>query len=103
MILPFLGFAQTKRTGKVVDETAQRSLPGVSVVVKGTGNGTVTDDDGNFSIVVADSDTLVFSFIGYQTYKQRVGSTTNFSIALREDATALDEVVVVLTPGSLLC
>ncbi|HAD97910.1 MAG TPA: TonB-dependent receptor [Cryomorphaceae bacterium] len=95
MILPFLGFAQTKRTGKVVDETAQRSLPGVSVVVKGTGNGTVTDDDGNFSIVVADSDTLVFSFIGYQTYKQRVGSTTNFSIALREDATALDEVVVV--------
>ncbi len=58
-------------TGTVVDETGN-PLPGVSVLVKGTSNGTATDSDGKYAIVLDDgTETLVFSFIGYTTQKYR--------------------------------
>jgi len=58
---------QTKITGKVVDESNQ-PLPGASVVVKGTNNGTSTDFDGKFSLnSKTNSGTIVVSFIGYKT------------------------------------
>ena len=56
-------FAQNIVTGSVKDDTGQ-FLPGVSVIVKGTTNGTVTDTDGKFSISVGKNVTLVFSFVG---------------------------------------
>ena len=59
-------FAQNVVTGSVKDDTGQ-FLPGVSVVVKGTTNGTVTDTDGKFSISVGKNVTLVFSFVGLET------------------------------------
>lgn len=81
-------------TGKVVD--AMGELPGVSVVVKGTTNGTVTGLDGGFTLSnVKASDILQFSFIGYKTQEVKVGSQKNFPITLVEDAQALDEIVVV--------
>ena len=81
-------------TGKVVD--AMGELPGVSVVVKGTVNGTTTDLDGQFTLQnVKPADVLQFSFIGYKTQEVKVGSQKNFNITLAEDAQALDEVVVV--------
>ena len=71
-------------------------LPGVSVVVKGTTNGTTTDLEGKFTLGnVKSSDILQFSFIGYKTQDIKVGEQRTFNITLEEDAQALDEVVVV--------
>ncbi|HYG38944.1 MAG TPA: TonB-dependent receptor [Cytophagales bacterium] len=71
-------------------------LPGVSVVVKGTTIGTVTDISGNYSLSVPDgSATLIFSFIGYLTEEVVVGNQTTINIKLVQDLQALSEVVVV--------
>lgn len=81
-------------TGKVVD--AMGELPGVSVVVKGTTNGTITALDGSYKIDnVKPSDVLQFSFVGYKTQEVKVGNQKKFDVTLQEDAQALDEVVVV--------
>jgi TonB-linked SusC/RagA family outer membrane protein len=82
-------------SGKVQDSNGE-PVPGVNVIEKGTTNGTTTDANGGFSIVVKDeSSILVFSFIGYQMQETRVGAQTTISITLQADVTALDEVVVV--------
>ena len=81
-------------TGKVID--AMGEIPGVSVVVKGTTNGTTTDLDGKFTLGnVKPTDILQFSFIGYKTQEIKVGNQKTFNITLVEDAQALEEVVVV--------
>jgi TonB-dependent SusC/RagA subfamily outer membrane receptor len=82
-------------SGKVQGSNGE-PVPGVNVIEKGTTNGTTTDANGGFSIVVKDeSSILVFSFIGYQMQETRVGAQTTISITLQADVTALDEVVVV--------
>lgn len=81
-------------TGKIKDETGS-AMPGVSILVKGTGNGTATDLDGAFAIKAVDTDVLVISFIGYQTTEIAVGSQTNIDVTLAPDTKTLDEVVVV--------
>jgi TonB-dependent starch-binding outer membrane protein SusC len=81
--------------GKVIDETGI-GLPGVNVLEKGTINGTTTDADGVFSLEVAgESSVLVFSFIGYKTQEVQVGSRATFDITLAQDATQMQEVVVI--------
>jgi TonB-linked SusC/RagA family outer membrane protein len=89
--------AQTRVTGRVTDET-QKPLQGVSVVVKGTANGTTTNAAGEFSIAVPSSNSvLVFSYVGYTTQEQRVGSNTTFNLSLAPSSTSsnLNEVVVI--------
>ena len=87
---------QTKITGTIVDETNQ-PLPGASVVVKGTSNGTSTDFDGKFSLKVkSNTGTLVISFIGYKSTEVAFSSSKkNLTIKLSEDAGALEEIVIV--------
>ncbi|WAC15416.1 TonB-dependent receptor [Dyadobacter pollutisoli] len=80
--------------GKVSDEQGQ-GLPGVSVVAKGTSVGTVTDLEGNYSVNVPGSTTLVFSFIGYITQEIPLGSKTSLDVKMLSDTKALEEVVVV--------
>ncbi|MEP3211104.1 MAG: TonB-dependent receptor [Maribacter sp.] len=81
-------------SGTVSDSSGP--LPGASVVVKGTTNGTQTDFDGNFSIDDIDNTAiLVFSYIGYSTQEVAVNGQTTLNIVLAEDASQLDEVVVV--------
>ena len=81
-------------TGKVVDTMGE--LSGVSIVVKGSTNGTVTDLDGQFTLSnVKNSDVLVFSFIGYKTQEIKIGNKKVFNVTLVEDAQALEEVTVV--------
>lgn len=71
-------------------------LPGVSIVVDGTTQGVQTDFDGMYSIEVADENAvLVYSFIGYLTQQQTVGSNTSLDVTMQEDVQNLDEVVVV--------
>ena len=82
-------------TGKVISENNE-GLPGVTVLVKGTTNGTSTDPDGGFSLNVPDgSGTLVVSFIGYVTQEVPINNRSSINISLAPDAKALEEVVVV--------
>lgn len=80
-------------SGKVTDETGE-PLPGVSVVEKGTTNGTMTDADGNFSLNVKNQSTIIFSYIGYKSQEVAASSINGNSIILIEDALNLDEVIV---------
>lgn len=89
--------AQTRLlTGSVADGEND-PLPGVSVIVKGTTTGTVTDVEGQFKLNVdaPENKTLVFSSIGYLTQEHPIGNQTTFDIVLKEDLKLLDEVVVV--------
>lgn len=85
--------AQKTVSGKVLDETGT-PLPGASIIVKGTSNGTSTDFDGNFTLTVSDdSRTLVVSFIGYSS--KEIPISDNITVTLLPDASILDEVIVV--------
>jgi TonB-dependent starch-binding outer membrane protein SusC len=87
--------AQKNVTGVVTDAEKQ-PVTGVSVIVKGTAVGMVTDVNGKFSITVpAGSNALLFSFIGYVTQEIPVGDKTVIDVVLAEDLQTLDEVVVV--------
>ena len=81
-------------SGKVTNEKGE-AIPGVSVVIKGTTSGTITDIDGNYKIEVNTDAILAFSFIGYQSQEVKVGASTTINIVLVENAKLLDEVVVV--------
>src|SRR5690606_17434488 len=81
--------------GTVKDENGD-TLPGVSVLIKGTKNGTVTDGNGNFSIdVPSTTSVLVFSFTGMNTKEVLVGTQTTLSVQLMTNVEALGEVVVI--------
>ncbi|PRY16367.1 TonB-linked SusC/RagA family outer membrane protein [Pontibacter ummariensis] len=84
---------QEPLTGRVTDSKGV-GLPGVSIAVKGTSKGTVTDADGTFSLAASPKDVLVFSYIGFATKEVTVGNQNKLEVALSEDAKALEEVVV---------
>ncbi len=82
-------------TGIVRDES-RMTLPGVSVIVKGTQIGTITDINGNFSLSIpADARFLRFSFVGMKTLEVAIEGRTSFNVVLEEDITTLQEVVAV--------
>ena len=81
-------------TGRVIDATGE-ALIGVSVVEKGTTNGSITDWDGNFTVKVPVGSTLQFSYIGYKTVEMPVeAGKTTINLTMEEDSEMLDEVVV---------
>ena len=80
--------------GNVVDETGEAVI-GATVMEKGTKNATVTDFDGNFTINMGDSKVLVISYIGMQTQEINVAGKSSVNVVLKEDATTLQDVVVV--------
>ena len=89
------GIQQSKVvTGTVVDPTGMPVI-GANIMVKGTTNGTITDMDGNFSLEADKDAILVVSYIGFANQEIKVGNQSKLSIALKEDAEALDELVVV--------
>ncbi len=85
---------QTEITGTVKDANGD-PLPGVNILVVGTTSGTQTDFDGNFTLSVAADAVLEFSYIGFTTQQVAVNGQTTINVVLQEDATSLDEVVVV--------
>ena len=92
-LIPFLFNSQVK--GTVVDALGS-PLPGVSIVVKNTTNGSSTDFDGNFTLTnVENGQTLVFSYVGFKNKEITVGNEVKINISLQDDTTSLDEVVVV--------
>ena len=86
--------AQTQVSGTVTAEKDGSSVPGVSVAVKGTTQGTLTDASGAYSIRVNPNTTLVFSSIGYTTKEVIVGNRSTVNVTLAEDTKLLNEVVV---------
>jgi len=86
--------ADIKVTGTVVDK-AGIPVPGVSVQVKNSTNGTSTDADGRFSLTVSENAILVFQSVGFKSTEVSISGKTSLKITLQEDAKILDEVVVV--------
>ena len=84
-------FADIHVKGSVVDADGQEPLIGVSILVKGTSTGTVTDFDGKFEMDVPDKATLQLSYIGYKTIEVR--AIDNMQIIMESDAQQLQEVV----------
>jgi hypothetical protein len=86
---------QRSVSGKVTDSAGQ-PLPGVSIVIKGTTQGTVTNQDGNYTITNLPSDAiLVFSFVGMRTQEVVVGSQTMVNISMEEETIGIEEVVAI--------
>lgn len=96
MLLSYTAFGQNGLTGQVIDSN-NMPLPGVSVVIKGTTVGTITDFDGNYSLntELSDSKVLVFSYIGFKTQEIIVDGKSVINVLMEEDTSLLDEVVVV--------
>ncbi|SER33006.1 SusC/RagA family TonB-linked outer membrane protein [Pedobacter rhizosphaerae] len=81
--------------GKVIDGGDKTSLPGVTILIKGTQNGTQTDANGNYSISAPANATLVFNFIGYTGQEQAVNNRTTIDVVLASSTQQLEQVVVV--------
>ena len=89
-------FSQEEVVSGTVFDTNGQPLPGANVLEKGTTNGVQTDFDGNFRIEVSNAEaTLVISFIGFLTQEYTYNGQSDISITLNEDATLMDEVVVI--------
>src|SRR5690606_24128559 len=96
MLLVGVVQAQVTVKGTVNSEGDGLSLPGVTVLVKGTTTGVATEVDGTYSITAPSSESvLVFSFIGYKSQEVTVGNQSTINIYMEEDMASLDEVVVV--------
>ena len=86
---------QKSVSGKVTDSSGA-SLPGVSVVIKGTTSGTITDTNGNYSLAnVPGNATLQFSFVGMKTQEIVVGSETTINVVMEEETVGIEEVVAI--------
>lgn len=96
-LTPLLGIAQNKElsiTGRVVDDLNE-PLPGVSIVIKGTSKGTVTDIDGVYTLHASSTDILVYSQVGMSNKEVLVKDQTTINVILKEQITNLDEIVVI--------
>ncbi len=83
-------------SGSIISNDDGEPLVGVSIIVKGTTQGTVSDINGKYSIEVPSGESvLVFSFVGYQAQEIQVGNQTVINITLKSDVTALSEIVVI--------
>ncbi len=90
-----VAFAQRTVTGRVTKSADNTAIAGVTVVVKGTTTGNITDADGKFSIAIPNNNAILsFSFIGYTPKEVPVGAQSSVLVALDESSTVLNEVVV---------
>ncbi|TYA84180.1 SusC/RagA family TonB-linked outer membrane protein [Seonamhaeicola marinus] len=90
-----VGFAQSINISGVVSDESGQPLTGANVLVKGTTTGAQTDFDGNYSLSAASDATLVVSYLGFVTKEVAVNGQTTLNITLTEDASQLDEIVIV--------
>lgn len=98
LLLSLCGYAQNKVTisGNVIAAMDNEPLIGVTVMEKGTTNGTMTDVDGNYTLAnVSENSTVVFSMVGFTSKEVKVGKNTEIRISLDEDTKLLEDVVVI--------
>ena len=94
--LTLSGFAQEiKITGVVTEGFTGDPLPGVTIQVKGTTTGTISDMDGKYTLMAKTGNILVFSTIGMKTVEKTITSNAPINVTLEEDNVALDQVVVI--------
>ena len=87
---------QGSLTGTAIAASDKEPMIGLTVLVKGTTNGTVTDLDGNYTLTNVPKDaTIVFSMIGYKTQEVKVNGKNVINVVMEDDTQALDEVVVI--------
>ena len=89
------GFAQNRQVSGKVADAEGKPVAGATVMVDGTSTGTTSNGDGSFTITAPGNGSLVVSFIGYETQKVAIGGKTRINISLKEDAQAIDDVIVV--------
>ncbi|MCK9203493.1 MAG: TonB-dependent receptor [Bacteroidales bacterium] len=82
-------------SGKVTDAADGSSIPGVTIVIKNTTLGAVTDIDGNYTIKVKPGDILVFSYVGYQTQERTFSGEKKINVVLETSVSSLNEIVVI--------
>ena len=93
-LLPCWAQAQNTISGQVIDEQSN-PIPGVNVLVKNTTQGTITNLEGNYTLTLPeDAETVVFSFVGYQTREESINNRASIDVQLLQDAAQLSEVVV---------
>jgi TonB-linked outer membrane protein, SusC/RagA family len=90
-----LSFAQSHAISGTVTDTGGETMIGVSVMEKGTSNGTITNFDGKFNLSVGNNAILVFTYVGFASQEIAVGNKSVVDVVLKEDATGLDELVVI--------
>jgi len=95
LFLSIPSFAQTEVSGKVLSSDGKEAMPGVSIVVEGSSQGTSTNKDGIYKIVAPKNANLVFSFVGYEGLKVAVNGRTTIDVTLTLSESVLNEVVVV--------
>jgi len=89
-------FSQSKSISGKVTDNGKEELIGVTVSIKGTSTGTVTDESGNYSInIQGEKDTLLFSYVGYLSQEVIIGTQTTINVQMEPDVQNLSEVVVV--------
>lgn len=88
------GYAQKQTYSGIVSDASGLPLPGVNVIIKGSSEGTQTDFDGYFEIEAKKGNTLVFTYVGYQTAKVKLKRKSKLKITLKEDLSELEEVVI---------
>ena len=93
-LFPMGALAQSTVKGTVVDEAGEPII-GATVQVQGAKTGAITDFEGNFSVEAASNATLLISYVGYVTETVSVQGRNNIQVTLREDATSLNDVVVI--------
>jgi TonB-dependent starch-binding outer membrane protein SusC len=93
---PILTFGQEKTiSGTVIDE-AKEAIPGVTVLIKGTQQGTITNMDGYYTLQISDeANSLIFSSVGFETKEVEIGNRTEINVEMKSDILGLNEVIVV--------
>lgn len=95
-MLLLCGTVQAQQVTGRVSDTNNEPLPGVTIMVQGTQQGTTTDEMGNYTLPnTQPSSVLVFSFVGFTSKQETVGNRTTINVVLEEESTTLDDVVVV--------
>lgn len=94
LLLGTSAFAQSKLRG-VVTDSAGEPIPGVTVMVQGTSNGTMTGIDGAYELVASKGDVIVFSCLGLATEERSWNGRSPINVTMQEDTMYLDDVVVV--------
>jgi TonB-dependent starch-binding outer membrane protein SusC len=95
VLMVSLAFSQRTITGQVTDASTGETLPSVSIVIKGTTTGTVSNIDGDYSLSASTGDVLEFSYLGFKKQEVKVGNQVSINVALESETTSLDDVIVV--------
>jgi hypothetical protein len=95
LLTPFGAYAQGIQLRGTVSTAAGEPIAGAMVSETGTSGGSITDADGGFALTVAPQGTISVSYLGYQTQEVAVNGRSQISVVLREDAQALEQLVVI--------